>query len=132
MLELFQNEIPKLSELTVVLQKLINNSKFTIEEIREVIFDHILECREIPFDDDDKVSEAASLAHTAIDDLINNLEVNKTNYKRIKDYISSYHSYNGFNRLIVDFEGIIPDEERNRLIKDGKRIFVSGITEHWM
>jgi hypothetical protein len=131
MLELFIEDIPRLDKLTIVVQQMIRNPKYSLEDIREEIVDHISDCKEIHPDDYEKRGEASSVAYNVVDNLIDDLEENETNYNRIKDYIRSYHSYNGFNRLIVDFGGIVPDEERKRLVDEGRRLFVPEITEHW-
>jgi hypothetical protein len=131
MLELFKDEIPKIEKLRIVIEQMIRNTKYSLEDIREEIVDHISECQEIHPDDYEKLGEASSVAYNVIDNLIDDLEETETNCKRIKDYIGYYHSYNGFNRLIVDFEEIVTDEEKRRLIDEGRRIFVSELTEHW-
>ena len=132
MLELFKDEIPKLNELMVVVRQMILNEKCSLEEIRDEIADHISEHKEIDPDDQDSIGEASSTAHNAIDNLIDDLEVNEPNFKRIRDYITSYHSYNGFNKSISDFGSYLTDTERNHLIENGKDIFVSELTEDWI
>ena len=131
MLELFKDEIPNLGKLISVIEKMVENPRTDLEEIREVISDHIIEENEIPPDDDDKQRDAMSISYNALDDLIDELEVSELNSKRIMKYISGYHSYNGYNRLITDFQSLLTETERARLISEGKRIFVSDITEHW-
>jgi hypothetical protein len=129
-LELFRDEIPELNELAVAIRAMLSNSRLNLEDVRECITDHLAtfqgDC-----DDDEKLREAGSVAYDVVDILIADLEEDETNHRRIKNYISSYHSYNGFNRLIVDFHGFVSDEERKRLIDEGRRIFVSELTEHW-
>ena len=129
MLELFKGEIPEIDKLVVLIQKKIDSPKYTLEDIKDVIYDHISEHKEL--DDQDDYDEAESTAFNAVNKLIDDLEVNVTNYKRIKKYISSYHSYNGFNRLIVDFQMFLTKKELLDLIDQGIRIFGSDITEHW-
>ena len=129
MLELFKGEIPEIDKLFVLIQKKIDSPKYTLEDIKDVIYDHISEHKKL--DDQDNYDKAESVAFNAINNLIDDLEVNVTNYKRIKKYISSYHSYNGFNRLIVDFQMFLNKKELLRLIDQGIRIFGSDITEHW-
>ena len=129
MLELFKGEIPEIDKLVVLIQKKIDSPKYTLEDIKGVIYDHISEHKEL--DDQDDYDKAESTAFNAVNNLIDDLEVNVTNYKRIKKYISFYHSYNGFNRLIVDFQMFLNKKELLRLIDQGIRIFGSDITEHW-
>ena len=129
MLELFKGEIPEIDKLVVLIQKKIDSPKYTLEDIKEVIYDHISEHKKL--DDQADYDKAESTAFNAVNNLIDDLEVNVTNYKRIKKYISSYHSYNGFNRLIVDFQMFLNKKELLRLIDQGIRIFGSDITEHW-
>lgn len=85
MLELFKDEIPKLEKLVVVIRQMISNPKYTLEDIREEIVDHISECKGIHPDDDEKLGDAFSVAYNAVDNLIDDLEESDTNYKRIKD-----------------------------------------------
>jgi hypothetical protein len=129
MLELFKGEIPKIDKLVVLIQKKIDSPKYTLEDIKNVIYDHISEHKKL--DDQDNYDKAESVAFNAINNLIDDLEVNVTNYKRIKKYISSYHSFNGFNRLIIDFQMFLNKKELLRLIDHGTIIFGSDKTEHW-
>jgi hypothetical protein len=129
MLELFKAEIPKIDKLVVLIQKKIDSPKYTLEDIKNVIYDHISEHKEL--DDQDDYDKAESMAFNAVNNLIDDLEVNVTNYKRIKKYISSYHSYNGFNRLIVDFQMFLNKKELLRLIDHGTIIFGADKAEHW-
>ncbi|KFO68928.1 hypothetical protein ER57_00625 [Smithella sp. SCADC] len=62
-----------------------------------MIFDHIAEHEVL--DKKDAYDKAETIAFRAVNSLIDDLEVNTTNYKRIKEYISSYHSFSAFNRL---------------------------------
>jgi len=129
MLELFKGEIPEIDKLFVLIQKKIDSPKYTLENIKDVIYNHISEHKKL--DDQDNYDKAESVAFNAINNLIDDLEVNVTNYKRIKKYISSYHSYNGFNRLIIDFQMFLNKKELLRLIDHGTIIFGSDKTEHW-
>jgi hypothetical protein len=129
MLELFKGEIPEIDKLFVLIQKKIDSPKHTLEDIKDVIYDHISEHKKL--DDQDNYDKAESVAFNAINNLIDDLEVNVTNYKRIKKYISSYHSFNGFNRLIIDFQMFLNKKELLRLIDHGTIIFGSDKTEHW-
>jgi hypothetical protein len=129
MLELFKGEIPEIDKLFVLIQKKIDSPKYTLENIKDVIYNHISEHKKL--DDQDNYDKAESVAFNAINNLIDDLEVNVTNYKRIKKYISSYHSFNGFNRLIIDFQMFLNKKELLRLIDHGTIIFGSDKTEHW-
>jgi hypothetical protein len=129
MLELFKGEIPEIDKLFVLIQKKIDSPKHTLEDIKDVIYDHISEHKKL--DDQDNYDKAESVAFNAINNLIDDLEVNLTNYKSIKKYISSYHSFNGFNRLIIDFQMFLNKKELLRLIDHGTIIFGSDKTEHW-
>jgi hypothetical protein len=129
MFELFKGEIPEIDKLVVLIQKKIDSPKYTLENIKDVIYDHISAHKKL--DDQDDYNKAESTAFNAVNNLIDDLEVNVTNYKRIKKYISSYHSYNGFNRLIVDFQMFLNKKELLRLIDHGIIIFGSDITGHW-
>jgi hypothetical protein len=129
MLELFKEKIPEIDKLVVLVQKKINSPKYTLEDIKDVIYDHISEHKELNKKiDHDK---AESTAFNAVNNLIDDLEVNVTNYKRIKKYISSYHSYNGFNRLIVDFQMFLNKREILHLMDHGTIIFGADKTKHW-
>ena len=43
MLELFKGEIPEIDKLVVLIQKKIDSPKYTLEDIKNVIYDHISE-----------------------------------------------------------------------------------------
>jgi hypothetical protein len=129
MLELFKGEIPEIDKLVVFIKKKINSPKYSLEDIKDVIHDHISEHKKLYHKVDYDKEE--STAFNALNNLIDDLEVNVTNYKRIKKYISSYHSYNGFNRLIVDFQMFLNKKELLRLIDHGTIIFGADKTEHW-
>jgi hypothetical protein len=129
MFELLKEEIPEIDKLVILIQKKIGNKKNTLEDIKDMICDHISEHKGSKNRHDYNKNE--SLAFNAVDKLIDELEVNVTNYKRIKEYISSYHSYNGFNRLIVDFQMFLTKRELLHLIDHGTIIFGSDRTGHW-
>ncbi len=136
MLGLFRDEIPDLDQLLSILKPMIQDNARDLTDIRETIRDHILDVQNIDIGDaveinDEKISQAESISYDAVDDLIYELDVNEVNYRRIKDYISTYHNHAGFNRLIVDFRGIVSDKERRQLIDQGKKIFGVDVTEHW-
>jgi len=129
MLELFKGEIPETDKLVVLIQKKINSPKYTLEDIKDMIYDHISEHKKLKNQADYNRTEAA--AFNAVNNLIEDLEVNITNYKRIKDYLLSYHSFNGFNRLIIDFQMFLNKRELLHLIDHGTIIFGADKTEHW-
>lgn len=131
MLEVFKDEIPELDKLVDLIRQMVADPKYDLEDIREAVRDHIIEYKEIDPADEEKLGEADCTAYNVIDNLIDELEESEANYERIRDYIRSYHSYNGFNRLIVEFGGFMTDSERRALIEEGKRIFVSELTQHW-
>ena len=129
MLESFKEEIPEIDKLVGLIQKKINSPKYRLEDIKDLIYDHISAHKEL-YDhaDYDKVE---ATAFNAVNDLIDNLEVNITNYKRIKYYLLYYHSYNGFNRLIVDFQMFLNKREILHLIDHGTIIFGADKTKQW-
>lgn len=129
MLELFKGEIPEIDKLGVLIQKKIENPKNTLEDIKDAIYDHTIEHKAI--DKKDSYDKAEAIAFSAVNSLIDDLEVNATNYKRIKEFISSYHSYNAFNRLIVDFQMFLTKRELLHLIDHGTIIFGADKTNHW-
>ena len=129
MFELFKEKIPEIDKLVVLVQKKIDSPKYTLEDIKDVIYDHISEHKELNKKTD--YDKAESTAFNAVNNLIDDLEVNVTNYKRIKKYISFYHSYNGFNRLIVDFQMFLNKREILHLIDHGTIIFGADKTKHW-
>ena len=132
MLDSFRDEIPNVDDLVAVIKEMIHDPQYSLEDVREKIVDHVSDHKGIHADNDEKLSEVNSTAYNAIDDLIEELQEDEINCKRIRDYISSYHSYSGFNRIIIDFKDFMTDKERRQLVDDGKRIFVSEITEHWI
>jgi hypothetical protein len=129
MLELFKGEIPEIDKLVVFIKKKIDSPKYSLEDIKDVIHDHISEHKKLYNKVDYDKEE--STAFNALNNLIDDLEVNVTNYKRIKEYLLSYHSYNGFNRLIIDFQMFLNKRELLHLIDHGTIIFGSDKTEHW-
>lgn len=129
MLELFKGEIPEIDKLTLLIQKMIDKKKCSMEDIKDAIYDHISEHKDLYGQED--YDKAESMAFNAVNDLIDDLEVNLTNYKRIKEYLFSYHSYNGFNRLIIDFQMFLTKRELLHLIDHGRIIFGTDKTGHW-
>ncbi|MFA5322650.1 MAG: hypothetical protein WC373_08240 [Smithella sp.] len=129
MLELFKGEIPEIDKLVVLIQKKINSPKCSLEDIKDMIYDHISEHKELNAQNDYDKAEAT--AFNAVNNLIDDLEVNLTNHKRIKEYLSSYHSYNGFNRLIFDFQMFLNKRELLHLIDHGTIIFGTDKTKDW-
>jgi hypothetical protein len=129
MLELFKGKIPEIDKLVVLIQKKINSPKYTLEDIKDVIYDHISAHKKLNAQADS--DKAESTAFNAVNNLIDDLEVNITNHKRIKEYLLSYHSYNGFNRLIIDFQMFLNKRELLHLIDHGTIIFGADKTEHW-
>jgi hypothetical protein len=129
MLELFKVEIPETDKLVVLIKKKIDNPKYTLEDIKDMIHDHISEHKDL--DKKTDYDKAESMAFNAVNNLIDDLEVNITNYKRIKEYLLSHHSYNGFNRLIIDFQMFLNKRELLHLIDHGTVIFGSDKTRHW-
>jgi len=63
--------------------------------------------------------------------LINDLDENDINYNRITEYLQIYNCYDGYNHLIVSFSRIVRDEERRRLIEQGRKLFIPEVIQHW-
>jgi len=129
MLRLFKEEIPEIDKLVALIKKKIGNTRCSLEDIKDVIYDHISHHKELKKPDD--YDKAESTAFHAVNNLIDDLEVNVTNYKRIKEYISSCHSYNAFNRLIFDFQMFLNKRELLHLIDHGTIIFGADKTRNW-
>jgi hypothetical protein len=129
MIELFKGKIPEIDKLVILIQKKIDSPKYTLEDIKDMIYDHISAHKEL--DDQADHNKAECTAFNAVNNLIDDLEVNVTNYKRIKDYLLSYHSYNGFNRLIFDFQMFLNKRELLHLIDHGTIIFGVDKTRNW-
>jgi len=129
MLELFKREIPEIDKLKLLIQKMLNRKKCTLEDIKEAIHDHISEHEDLDTPED--YDRAESTAFHAVDNLIDDLDVNVTNYNRLKDYLSSYHSFSGFNRLVLDFQMFLTKRELLHLIDHGRIIFGTEKTRHW-
>ena len=120
--EQFKEEIPNIETLVKQLEKMLSNPSYTLQDILEAIVDHIIE---------EKESEAWAIAFNAVDHIIDELEVNDLNFKRLLDYIKDYDCYNAYNRLIMDFEEFLSEDKRRELIENGRKIFVKEITQHW-
>lgn len=129
MLERFTGEIPELDKLVILIQKKINSPKYSLEDIKDVIYDHISAHKE--FGSPKDYDKAEAVAFDAVNHLIDDLEVNITNHKRIKEYLLSYHSYSGFNRLITDFRMFLNKRELLHLIDHGTIIFGADKTKSW-
>jgi 6-pyruvoyl-tetrahydropterin synthase len=129
MLELFKGKIPEIDKLIVLIQKKIDSPKYTLEDIKDVIYDHISEHKQL--DKKADYDKAECTAFNVVNNLIDDLEVNVTNYNRIKEYLLSYHSCNGFNRLIIDFQMFLNKRELLHLIDHGTIIFGSDNTKQW-
>jgi hypothetical protein len=129
MLELFKGKIPEKDKLVVLIQKKIDSPKYTLEDIKDMIYAHI--CAHQKFDNKADHDKAECTAFNAVNNLIDDLEVNITNYKRIKDYLLSYHAYNGFNRLIIDFQMFLNKRELLHLIDHATIIFGADKTKQW-
>jgi len=129
MLESFKGKIPEKDKLIVLIQKKICNTRYSLEDIKDMIYTHISAHKEL--DDITDQDKAESMAFNAVNNLIDDLEVNMTNYKRIKEYLLSYHSYNGFNRLIFDFQMFLNKRELLHLIDHGTIIFGADKTKNW-
>jgi len=129
MFESFKGEIPEKDKLVVLIQKKICNTRYSLEDIKDMIYTHISAHKGI--DDTADHDKAEAIAFNAVNNLIDDLEVNMTNYKRIKEYLLSYHSYNGFNRLIFDFQMFLNKRELLHLIDHGTIIFGVDKTRNW-
>jgi len=129
MIELFKGKIPEIDKLVILIQKKIDSPKYTLEDIKDMIYYHISAHKEL--DDQADHNKGESMAFNTVNNLIDDLEVNVTNYKRIKEYLLSYHSYNGFNRLIFDFQMFLNKRELLHLIDHGTIIFGTDKTKNW-
>lgn len=129
MLERFKDEIPEIDKLLVLIEKKIESPKVTLEDIKDMIFTHISSHKKLKSKADHEKAECT--AFNAVNSLIDDLEVNMTNYKRIRDYLLSYHSYNGFHRLIFDFQMFLNKRELLHLIDHGIVIFGVDKTKSW-
>ena len=74
-----------------IIRPAIFSPRYTLEDIKELIYDHISEHKKL--DNQSDYEKAESIAFNAVNNLIDDLEVSITNYKRIKEYLLSYHSY---------------------------------------
>jgi hypothetical protein len=64
--------------------------------------------------------------------IIDWLDISETSYERIRDYVKGCHSLNGYNKLFMDdFTKFLFDENRQRLIAEGRKLFASDITDQW-
>lgn len=130
----FKDEIPEFDKLIIEIQQMVRNPKSTLIEIQKMIPDHFIRYG-VDIDPDiidEKYLDAIAMAHYITIDLLLYLEVNETNYKRIRDYTYDYSVYEGFDVLIMNFRDIISEDERKQLIEDGKKRFFSAKTKHWV
>lgn len=132
MFEEFKDKIPNFRKLVVLINRWLNGPSEDLEELKEKIFNHIIKEKGIDIKTDkEAVVDAEGLAFDIINALIENLEVNKLNYYRLKNYIEIYDDYLAYNRLIVDFKKFMSKEGRHRIISKGKETFERDLTTHW-
>jgi len=132
MFEEFKDKIPNFRKLVVLINRWLNGPSEDLEELKEKIFNHIIKEKGIDIKTDkEAVVDAEGLAFDIINALIENLEVNKLNYYRLKNYIEIYDDYLAYNRLIVDFKKFMSEEERRRIISKGKETFERDLTRDW-
>jgi hypothetical protein len=131
MLELFKEDIPFLYDLIPDIKKMISNSRYELEDIRDLIAGHIFENTGDGSEDSAAFGDAVSVATSAVDDLIIELEENEVNCRRIKRYLENYQSFSGYHRLITEFAEFLSNAERNRLIATSKQIFAKEFADWW-
>jgi len=131
MLESFRSEIPNINKLVEEIRRMLSSTPTSLEEITEQIFDHIVGESDFEINEEKKERTAMLTATNATADIIDELEVNDTNFRRLKEYIKSYDDYNAFNRVIANFEGYMPASERRTIIERGKKLFAKELTEYW-
>ena len=129
----FKDEISELDKLIIEIQQMVRNPQCALEKIERVITDHITGYGEDVEEDinDDKWTDALLVAHNIVNDLLLYLEINETNYYRIRDYAYEFSLYEGFDLLIMNFRDIIPEDERKQLIEDGMQMFDPETMRHW-
>ncbi len=131
-LKTYTNQIPKCDTLEIAINQMVINEKYSLEDIKEAIDDHISEHTNIHSDDYENFGEASLTAEDMINFIIDWLDTSEASYKRIRDYIDTYHSWDGYNKLLMgDYEKYLFGDERQRLIAKGRKIFVSDITDEW-
>ena len=131
-LKTFNDQVPKYDILEVVVNQMVINEKCSIEDIKGKIVDHISEHTRIQQDDYENIGEALSIAEDMINFIIDWLDASETSYTRIRNYIKKYHSWNGYNKLLMDdYVKFLLGEDRPKLIAEGREIFVSEITDLW-
>jgi hypothetical protein len=91
MLEEFRDKIPNFRKLVVLIKRWLNGPSEDLEELRDEIFNHIIKEKGIDIKTDKEAAvDAEGLAFDIIDTLIENIEVNRLNYHRLKNYIEIY------------------------------------------
>jgi len=128
MRSVFSDNIPKWPEFAPKLRTALADHRRGLEEIAELISDHIRECQQ---DDCDECDDAWTTAFGAVEGIIEQLPVDDTNLKRLLDYIQSVDSFNAYDRLLTDFSHLMADETRSDLAKKGDQIFVPEAVSHW-
>jgi len=134
MFNLYNQEMPNQKKITKTVQGMMADSQNDLWEIGAVILDHILEAKGIDPDKPENkqlVNDATSIANEAMLDVISELEVNENNAYNLMDYSEACTVWQGLNRLINDFDKVLPEEERQRLIDEYKDYFIDNLTEHW-
>lgn len=131
-LKTFTNQIPKCDALEKAINQMVINENYSLEDIKKAIVVHISEHTNIHPDDYENFDEALLIAEDMITFIIDWLDTSEASYKRIRDYINKYHSWDGYNKLLMeDYEKYLFGDERHKLIDRGREIFVSDITDQW-
>lgn len=124
--DVFIEDVPAWHELEPKLRQWLSDPGLDLSDIRELIYDHIFECSV-----EEEKSEAMNRAFMVIDGLIENLPVDEMNCERLKAYIMEFDSFEAYDRLLTDYREFLTAEEYERILAEGKRIFIPEVTSHW-
>ena len=114
-------------KLMETIRALLKNPDNSLLDVLDEILSNSMES-ELAFAEDDDLNEdlsddtppdAVALSINAIDKIIEELDVNEINYKRLREYITEYPSPEAYTRLLTDFRKFMDEETIELLIEDG-------------
>ena len=125
MLEIYQNEIPKIEMLREVLRSVLDDPRYDLADIRDIIFEHIN--NNIVVNDfkiySDTINDIHGTAYDAVESLIASLEVCALNYWRLKKHYKTCDSYYSMISLIKKYKKYMDNKEISELTSRIRQTF---------
>jgi len=124
-------DVPGWDQLEPQLQEWLADPGLSLSYIYELVCDYITEQLDPEGEDDEAANNAAELAFDVIERLIWYLPVDELNCERLKAYITEVQSYDAYDRLLRHYDDYLSPEERQRILEEGKRLFIPEVTSDW-